>query len=126
MKTPQKSQTALHCPHQSTLSISEAHQKWVTFEDLVDDAMEGGKLSPMPMRSGALREAIRRPRRLSMAENGTFCTETTGLKSSSISSSASSCDSDTNLHRQPILLNKPCTKFINKRKSFIDTAKLIS
>ena len=82
--------------------------------------MEGGKLSPMHMRSGALRKAIRHPRRLSMAEKGTFCTETTSLKLSSISSSASSCDSDTNLHRQPILLNKPPSIFTNKRKSFMN------
>ena len=36
---------------------------------MVDDAMEGGKLSPMHMRSSAFNAALRHPRRYSVAGN---------------------------------------------------------
>ena len=101
-------------------------QKWVTFEDLVDDAMEGGKLSPINMRTGALQYCSQIPRRASMAEkilvgslkskNRSSSIGSYSMKSTSVSST-NSFESDCNLNISTNMLPKP-PKCLSKRTSF--------
>ena len=108
-------------------------QKWVTFEDMVDDAMEGGKLSPMDLRSDALNVALQLPRRYSVTGNSDFGSFRNDLrpytepsifaKSTSISSN-SSCDSDSNMCSSHIKLDPPPSKECKQRRFIYNSEKI--
>ena len=108
-------------------------QKWVTFEDMVDDAMEGGKLSPMDLRSDALNVALQLPRRYSVTGNSDFGSFTNDLrsytepsifgKSTSISSN-SSCDSDSYMCSSHIKLDPPPSKECKQRRFIYNSEKI--
>ena len=102
-----------------------AQDKWVTFEDLVDDAMEGGKLSPMHMRSCALKTALQNPRRYSITGNtdlGSFRnqpryhTKRSPFSKSTSMSSNNSCDSDSNLFGHSLHIDPPPSKDQKQRR----------
>ena len=110
-----------------------AQDKWVTFEDLVDDAMEGGKLSPMHMRSGALNAALRHPRRYSVTGNTDLGLFRNQLKyqakhplisKSTSMSSNSSCVSDSNLFGSSVHIDPPPSKCHTQRRFMHNSYKL--
>ena len=110
-----------------------AQQKWVTFEDMVDDAMEGGKLSPMDMRSDALNLVLQMPRRYSVTGNSDFgsfrnafrsYTEPSIFSKSTSISPNSSYDSDSNMCSNDIKLDPPPSKECKQRRFMYNSEKI--
>lgn len=64
--------------HETTSTSPSGSDKWVTFNDLVDDAMEGGKLSPIH-----LRNPVRRTRAISMPRSSSLAYLSTSASSNS-------------------------------------------
>ena len=95
--------------------------------------MEGGKLSPMDMRSDALNVALQLPRRYSVTGNSDFRSFRNDLrsytepsifsKSTSISSN-SSCDSDSNSCSSYIKLDPPPSKESKMRRFMYNSEKI--